>query len=223
MDTKLLIQASIKFLMGLVVIALLLFIPAGTICYWNGWLFMGVLFIPMLIAGVVLFLKSPTLLKKRLASKESETEQKFVGVLSAIMFVSGFVVSALDFRYGWSNLSRWLVFVAAVIFLVAYGIYAEVMRENVYLSRVIEVQESQKVIDTGLYGIVRHPMYFATLFLFLAIPLILGSVYAFVIFLIYPIILFIRIKNEESVLEKELPGYIAYTKKVKYRLIPFVW
>ena len=223
MDTKLLIQASIKFLMGLVVIASLLFIPAGTICYWNGWLFMGVLFIPMLIAGVVLFLKSPTLLKKRLASKESETEQKFVGVLSTIMFVSGFVVSALDFRYGWSNLSRWLVFVAVAVFLVAYGIYAEVMRENVYLSRVIEVQESQKVIDTGLYGIVRHPMYFATLFLFLAIPLILGSVYAFVIFLIYPIILFVRIKNEESVLEKELPGYIAYTKKVKYRLIPFVW
>jgi len=223
MQSKLLIQAITKFLMGLIMVSILLFLPAGTIHYWNAWLFMGVLFIPMFIAGLILLLKSPNLLSKRLNVKEKETEQKQVIGLSLLMFAGGFIVAALDFRYSWSKLPDWVIIAAMIIFLISYGLYAEVMRENAYLSRTIEVQENQKVIDTGLYGIVRHPMYFVTVLLFLSMPFILGSVYAFIIFLIYPLILVKRIKNEEAILREELTGYAEYTKKVKYRLIPFVW
>jgi len=223
MQSKLLIQAITKFLMGLVIVSMLLFLPAGTIYYWNAWLFMGVLFIPMFIIGLILLLKSPNLLAKRLNVKEEETEQKQVIGLSLLMFVGGFIVAALDFRYGWSKLPDWVIAAAMIIFLISYGLYLEVMRENVYLSRTIEVQENQKVVDTGLYGIVRHPMYFVTVFLFLSIPFILGSVYAFIIFLIYPFLLVKRIKNEETILREGLTGYVEYTKKVKYRLIPFIW
>jgi len=223
MQSKLLIQAITKFLMGLIMVSILLFLPAGTIHYWNAWLFMGVLFIPMFIAGLILLLKSPNLLSKRLNVKEKETEQKQVIGLSLLMFVGGFIVAALDFRYSWSKLPDWVIIAAMIIFLISYGLYAEVMRENAYLSRTIEVQENQKVIDTGLYGIVRHPMYFVTVLLFLSMPFILGSVYAFIIFLIYPLILVKRIKNEEAILREELTGYAEYTKKVKYRLIPFIW
>jgi len=223
MQSKLLIQAIIKFLMGLIMVSILLFLPAGTIHYWNAWLFMGALFIPMFIAGFILLLKSPNLLSKRLNVKEKETEQKQVIGLSLLMFAGGFIVAALDFRYSWSKLPDWVIIAAMIIFLISYGLYAEVMRENAYLSRTIEVQENQKVIDTGLYGIVRHPMYFVTVLLFLSMPFILGSVYAFIIFLIYPLILVKRIKNEEAILREELTGYAEYTKKVKYRLIPFVW
>lgn len=223
MRSKLLIQAITKVTLGLVLVSILLFFPAGTIHYWNAWLFMGVLFIPMFLAGLILLLKSPNLLAKRLKAKEEETEQKQVIGLSLLMFVGGFIVAALDFRYSWSNLPEWVIAAAVLIFLISYGLYAEVMRENAYLSRTIEVQENQKVIDTGLYGIVRHPMYFATAFLFLSIPFILGSVYAFIIFLIYPILLVKRIKNEEAVLREALTGYVEYTKKVKYRLVPFIW
>jgi len=223
MQSKLLIQAITKLLMGLVIVSMLLFLPAGTIYYWNAWLFMGVLFIPMFIIGLILLLKSPNLLAKRLNVKEEETEQKQVIGLSLLMFVGGFIVAALDFRYGWSKLPDWVIAAAMIIFLISYGLYLEVMRENAYLSRTIEVQENQKVVDTGLYGIVRHPMYFVTVFLFLSIPFILGSVYAFIIFLIYPFLLIKRIKNEETILREGLTGYVEYTKKVKYRLIPFIW
>ena len=223
MQSKLLIQAITKLLMGLVIVSMLLFLPAGTIYYWNAWLFMGVLFIPMFIIGLILLLKSPNLLAKRLNVKEEETEQKQVIGLSLLMFVGGFIVAALDFRYGWSKLPDWVIAAAMIIFLISYGLYLEVMRENAYLSRTIEVQENQKVVDTGLYGIVRHPMYFVTVFLFLSIPFILGSVYAFIIFLIYPFLVVKRIKNEEAVLREALTGYVEYTKKVKYRLIPFIW
>lgn len=223
MQKKLLIQAITKILVGLVVVSVLLFLPAGTIHYWNAWLFMGVLFIPMLIAGIILFLKSPELLAKRLNAKEKEREQKQVVGLSMLMFTGGFIVAALDFKYSWSNLPDWIIVVAAIIFLISYGISLEVMRENAYLSRTIEVQKDQKVIDTGLYGIVRHPMYFATVILFLSIPFILGSVYSFIVFLIYPLILVRRIKNEEKILRESLTGYVEYMKKVKYRLIPFIW
>ena len=223
MQSKLLIQAITKFLMGLILVSILLILPAGTIHYWNAWLFMGVLFIPMFIAGLILLLKSPDLLGKRLNVKEEETEQKQVIGLSLLMFVGSFVVAALDFRYSWSKLPDWVIIAAVIIFLISYGLYAEVMRENAYLSRTIEVQENQKVIDTGLYGIVRHPMYFVTVFLFLSIPFILGSVYSFIIFLIYPFLVVKRIKNEEAVLREALTGYVEYTKKVKYRLIPFIW
>lgn len=223
MKTKLMMQAISKFMMGLVMVGLLLFLPAGTFQYWNAWLFMGLLFIPMLFLGVVLLVKSPELLSKRLQSKEKEDAQKSVIALSLLVFVGGFVVAALDFRFGWTKLPVWLVIAASVILLVSYGLYAEVMRENAYLSRTVEVQENQKVIDTGLYGIVRHPMYFATTLLFLSFPLVLGSGIGFVIFLFYPFLLVKRIKNEEEVLEKGLDGYAEYKKKVKWRMIPFVW
>jgi len=223
MQSKLLMQAITKFLMGLAVVSMLLFLPAGTLHYWNAWLFMGVLFIPMFIAGIILLLKSPNLLEKRMNVKEKEAEQKQVIGVSLLMFAGGFIVAALDFRYSWSRLPDWVIAAAVIIFLISYGLYAEVMRENAYLSRTVEVQENQKVIDTGLYGIVRHPMYFVTVLLFLSIPLILGSVYAFIIFLMYPFLLVKRIKNEEAVLREALTGYEEYTKKVKYRLIPFIW
>ena len=223
MNIKLLIRALTKYFVGLLMVMLLLFVPAGTLEYMNGWLFIGLLFIPMLALGAVLLIKAPTLLEKRLNSKEKESEQKAVIGISLIMFLGGFIVSALDYRFGWSNMPLALVIIAAIVLLASYAGYAEVMRENSYLSRTVEVQENQKVIDTGLYGIVRHPMYSVTTLLFLSIPLVLGSYIGFVIFLIYPVLLVKRIKNEEEVLEKGLPGYSEYKKKVKYRMIPFIW
>ncbi len=223
MDKKLLLQAITKFLSGLLSLSVLLFIPAGTLKFWNAWLFFSVLFVPMFILGVVLFIKNPELLAKRLNTKEKETEQRSVVILSGLMFIVGFIIAALDFRFQWSNIPTWLVVIAAMFFLIAYALFVEVLRENVYLSRIVEVQESQKVIDTGLYGIVRHPMYSAILLLFLTIPIILGSVYSFIVFMIYPVLLVKRILNEEKVLELELEGYVDYKKSVKYRLIKFIW
>ena len=223
MNIKLFFEAIIKILLGILIIGLLIFLPAGTIDYWNGWLLMGILFVPMFIAGIVMMIKSPELLKKRLNVKEKQGEQKQVVLFSGIMFVAGFIVAGLNYRYGWIMIPNILVIISSVIFVLSYILYAEVLRENKYLSRIIEVQENQKVIDSGLYGIVRHPMYMATIFLFLSMPLILGSIYSFFIFLIYPIIIAKRIKNEEEVLEKELPGYKEYKEKVKYKMIPFIW
>ena len=201
----------------------LLFIPARTFAYWNAWLFIGLLFIPMLIFGIILLKKDKELLQKRLNSKEKENTQKLVILFSLIIFISAFVISGLDFKFNWSNIPTWLVITASVILLASYGLYIEVMRENKYLSRTVEIQENQEVIDTGLYGIVRHPMYFSVIFLFLSMPIILGSWYAFLILLTIPIVLVLRIINEEKVLEKDLKGYKEYKKKVKYRLIPFIW
>lgn len=220
---KLIVKALIEYCMGLVMVGLLLFLPAGTFDYPNAWLFIALLFIPMLLLGVVLAVKSPELLEKRLNSKEKESEQSVVVILSLIMFLGGFIVSALDYRFGWSVMPLPVVVVAAVILLISYGLYAEVMRENAYLSRTVEIQEEQKVIDTGLYGIVRHPMYSVTTLLFLSIPLVLGSGVGFIIFLATPLILVKRIKNEEKVLEEGLPGYKEYKEKVRYRMIPFIW
>ena len=201
----------------------LLFIPARTFAYWNAWLFIGLLFIPMLIFGIILLKKDKELLQKRLNSKEKENTQKLVILFSLIIFISAFVISGLDFKYNWSNIPTWLIITASVILLASYGLYIEVMRENKYLSRTVEIQENQEVVDTGLYGIVRHPMYFSVIFLFLSMPIILGSWYAFLILLTIPIVLVVRIINEEKVLEKDLKGYKEYKKKVKYRLIPFIW
>lgn len=223
MTTNLFIQAIIKFLFGVVLVGLLIFLPAGTLSFLNGWLFMGILFIPMFFAGIVMMVKNPQLLKKRLQAKEKQGEQNLVIKLSGLMFLTGFVIAGLDFRFGWYTLPGPVVIVAAAVFLAAYLLYAEVLRENTYLSRTIEVQEHQKVIDTGLYGIVRHPMYAATLLLFLSMPIILGSIYSFLVFLAYPLIIAKRIKGEEEFLEKELVGYREYKEKVKYRLIPFLW
>ncbi len=223
MDKKLFSKAIIKYLSGLVLISALLFVPAGTLEFWNAWLFIAVLFIPMFLMGMVLAIKNPELLRKRLNAKEKETEQKGVMVLSALMFIGGFVIAGLDYRFGWLVLPKGVVFAAAAVFLFSYLLYAEVLRENAYLSRTIEVQKNQKVVDTGLYGIVRHPMYAATILLFLSMPLVLGSLFSFIIFLIYPAITVKRIKNEEEVLERELEGYSEYKSRVKYRLIPFVW
>lgn len=223
MNKKLFFQAIIKFLMGLLVVCALLFIPAGTINYWNAWVFIGVLFIPMFIAGIIMMIKNPELLKQRLDARENEKEQKLVILGSGIMFLVGFIVAGLNYRYQWFILHNVVVIIASIIFIIAYILYAEVLRENTYLSRTIKVQKDQKVVDSGLYGIVRHPMYAITIFLFLSMPLILGSIYSFIIFLIYPILITFRIKNEEKVLEKELHGYIEYKKKVKYRIIPFIW
>lgn len=223
MNKKLFIQALIKFFAGLILVGLLVFLPAGTISFVNGWIFMGILFVPMFIAGIVMMIKNPLLLQSRLDAKEEQAEQSLVVKLSGLMFLAGFVVAGLDYRFGWFPLPKSVVMVAVVVFLVAYILYAEVLRENTYLSRTIEVQENQKVIDTGLYGIVRHPMYSATLLLFLAMPLVLGSVYSFIIFLAYPLIIAKRLKAEEEFLERELKGYKEYKQKVKYRLIPFIW
>lgn len=223
MNKKLFIQAIGKYLSGVLLLSMLLFIPAGTLDFWNAWLLMGILFIPMFIVGIVLMIKNPELLRKRLNMKESENDQKNVILLSGLMFICGFVVAGLDYRYHWFILPKWLVIAAALIFLLAYLLFAEVMRENIYLSRTVEVQESQKVIDTGLYGVVRHPMYLSTLLLFLSMPLILGSIFSFVVFLIYPVIMVKRIKNEEQILEEGLEGYSDYKKRIKYRVIPFVW
>ncbi len=220
---KLFEQALIKFFFGFILVFVLLFVPAGSISYFNGWLFMMLLFIPMFIAGIVMLIKNPKLLESRLNAKEKEKEQKEVIALSGIMFLSGFIVAGLNYRYNWYHLPIIIVIIASIIFILSYLVYAEVLRENAYLSRTIEVQKDQKVIDTGLYGIVRHPMYMATIFLFLSMPLILDSIYSFFIFLIYPIIIIKRINNEEKVLEKDLKGYKEYKKKVKYRLLPYIW
>ena len=219
-----LIMKGIAFLLtGLVVMGALFFLSAGTFGYWNGWLMLGILFIPMLLMGLVLLVKDRSLLEKRLQLKEKQTTQKGVVALSGLMFLSGFVVAGLDFRFGWLPLPKAVSVIAAVIFLAGYGMYAEVLRENTYLSRTVEVQEDQKVIDTGLYGIVRHPMYTATLLMFLAMPLVLGSVIALAVFLAYPVIIIARLNNEEQVLEEGLKGYTEYKQKVKYRLLPFIW
>lgn len=223
MKNKLLLQAVIKFISGVIMVGLLLFLPAGTLRYWNAWLFSALLFIPMFLLGILLFTKAPDLLVKRLNHQEKENEQKQVIALSALIFIAGFITAGLDFRFQWSHLPLWLVISASVILLISYGLYGEVMRENAYLSRTVEIQENQKVVDTGLYGIVRHPMYFATILLFMSFPIVLGSLPAFVIFLFYPLILIKRIQNEETILENGLEGYKEYKVKVKYRMIPFIW
>ena len=220
---KLLIEAITKFTCGLLLVGLLIFLPAGTLDYTYGWLLVGLLFVPMLLAGFVMLFKSPEFLKKRLDAKEKQGKQKGVVALSGLMFIVGFVVAGLDFRFGWSNMPSWVVITASVLFLVAYALYAEVMRENAYLSRTIKVEEGQTVVDTGLYGIVRHPMYAVTILLFLMIPLILGSWYALIAFAFYPTIIIVRLKDEEDLLTRELPGYSAYKQKVKYRIIPLIW
>lgn len=223
MTIKLFVQAITKFLLGIVLIGLLIFLPAGTLSFFNGWLFMALLFVPMFLAGLVMMLKNPELLKSRLDAKEKQKEQDLVVKLSGLMFLAGFIVAGLGFRFGWYSLPKGVVIGASAVFVFAYILYAEVLRENTYLSRTIRVQENQKVIDTGLYGLVRHPMYSATLLLFLSMPLVLGSIYSFCIFLVYPFIIAKRIKHEEELLEKELIGYSEYKEKVKYRLIPFIW
>ena len=223
MTKELFFQAILKFILGVILIALFIFVPAGTIDFWNGWLFMGILFVPMFGAGIVMMMKNPELLKKRLNAKEKQQEQNIVIKLSGLMFLVGFIVAGLNYRFGWYIVSDGICIGAAVIFLLAYVLYAEVLRENTYLSRTIEVQENQKVIDTGLYGIVRHPMYSVTLVLFLSMPWVLGSVFSFFVFLAYPFIIAKRIKNEEMVLEQGLKGYKEYKQKVKYRFIPFIW
>ena len=223
MSSKLFLQAILKFLLGVLLVGVLIFVPAGTVQYIGAWLLMGILFIPMFCAGIVMMFKNPSLLQSRLDAKEKQKEQDIVVKLSGLMFLSGFIVAGLGIRFGWYLLPEWVMWAAAVVFLVAYILYAEVLRENTYLSRTIEVQEGQKVVDTGLYGLVRHPLYSVTLLLFLSMPLVLGSVYAFCIFLVYPFIIAKRIKHEETFLESELDGYREYKQKVKYRLIPFVW
>ena len=220
---KLLCNALVTFTCGLALVALLIFWPAGTLQYSNGWLLMGLLFAPMLIAGFVMFFRSPDFLAKRLDAKEKQATQKGVLAFSGLMFIAGFVVAGLDHRFSWSRMPAAVTVAAAVLFLASYGLYAEVMRENAYLSRTIKVEEGQKVVDTGLYGIVRHPMYMATVLLFLMMPLVLGSWYALIVFAFYPAIIVVRLKDEEDLLTRELPGYAAYKQKVKYRLIPFIW
>ena len=220
---KLFFNALEKYVMGMLFVALLVFWPAGSLQFWNGWLFMGILFIPMFFLGVVLLWKALELLKKRLNAKEKMSDQQGVVAVSGLMFLAGFIVAGLDYRFGWSVMPKWVVIAATVVFLISYGLYGEVMRENEYLSRTIEVQAGQKVIDTGLYGIVRHPMYMVTMWLFLSIPLVLGSWYALILFVAYPAVIAVRIRGEEKLLEAELAGYKEYKKKVKYRMIPFIW
>ena len=223
MDVQLLKTALVKVAAGVVVMGLLLFLPAGTLWWWRGWLLMGILFVPMLVAGFIMLFKAPDLLRKRLDAREEEGEQRVVLALSAIMFVAAFVVAGLGFRFGWLTLPAWASWLGAVVFLIAYALYAEVLRENAYLSRTVEVQKGQRVVDTGLYGIVRHPMYSATLLLFLSMPIVLGSPFSFVIMLAYLPIITKRIRNEEAVLARGLVGYRDYMGRVKWRLIPHVW
>ena len=223
MDTKLFRQALIKFAAGLLLVGVLLFIPAGSLKYWQAWLLICILFIPMFIAGLIMMKTSPELLRKRLNAREEEGEQKEVVLFSGLMFLAAFVLAGFNWRFGWIPLPKAVSYIAAVVFLLAYALYAQVLRENEYLSRTIEVQENQRVIDTGLYGIVRHPMYMSTLFLFLAMPLVLGSVISFLIMLLYIPIIAKRIRNEEKVLEEGLKGYREYKNKVRYKVIPFIW
>ena len=220
---KLAFRALVKFIFGLILVGALMFLPAWSIEYLNGWLFIGLLFVPMLILGAVLLIKAPELLEKRISVKEKQNTQKGVVAVSGLLFVAGFVVAGLDFRFVWSEVPIWVVIASSVILLISYALYAEVMRENAYLSRTVEVQENQKVIDTGLYGIVRHPMYAVTIWLFLSIPLVLGSWWALLCFAPYVVVIVVRILNEEKVLEAGLEGYTEYKKRVKYRLLPFVW
>ena len=223
MDIKLFFQALSKFLIGLIIICILIFIPAGTVNYPNGWLFIALLFIPMFFAGIIMLFKSPDLLRRRLNAKEEEDEQKTVILISGIIFLLAFILAGLNFRFVWFKLPTVVIIIASVIFLIAYIMYAEVLRENEYLSRTVEVSENQKVVDSGLYGIVRHPMYTSTIFLFLSMPLVLDSIFSFVVMLVYPIIIIFRIRNEEKVLENELIGYKEYKEKVKYKLVPYLW
>lgn len=220
---KLLLNALIKYFCGLLLVGLLIFLPAGTLRYTYGWLLIGLLFGPMLIAGFVMFFKSPDFLAKRLDVKEKQATQKGVVAFSGLMFIGGFVVAGLDHRFGWSRMPLAVTVSASVLFLLAYALYAEVMRENAYLSRTVKVEKGQKVVDTGLYGLVRHPMYMATLLLFLMMPLVLGSWFALVVFAFYPVIIILRLKDEEELLTRELPGYAEYKQKVKYRIIPYIW
>lgn len=222
-SVKLFFEAIIKIILGVVLVGLLIFLPAGTLNYFNGWLLMGILFIPMFIAGIVMMIKNPELLKRRLDAKEKIGEQKSVIKLSGLMFVLGFIIAGLDYRFRLLPLPSFISIIGSILFIISYVLYAEVLRENTYLSRTIKVEKNQKVIDTGLYSIVRHPMYMATLILFLSMPLVLGSIISFLVFLIYPFIIIKRLKNEEEFLEKELDGYSEYKKKVKYRLIPFIY
>lgn len=223
MVAKLFFQALIKYVFGVVIVGALIFLPAGTFSFFNGWLFMAILFLPILIAGVVMFFKNPELLKRRLDSKEKQKDQSIVVKLSGLMFLIGFILCGLGFRFGWYTLPKTVSVIAAAVFLFSYVLYAQVMRENAYLSRTVKVEENQKVVDTGLYSVVRHPMYSATVIMFLAMPLVLGSVYSFVVFLAYPLLIAFRIKGEEKLLEKELDGYKEYKERVKYRLVPFIW
>lgn len=223
MENNLLTQALAKFFLGVIILGILIFQPAWSLHYWQGWLLMGILFVPMFVAGLVMLAKNPDLLRKRLNAKEQEAEQKTVVKLSGLLFITAFVVAGLNWRFGWWVLPDWAVWVAAGLFLASYLLYAEALRENTFLSRTIEVQENQKVIDTGLYGIVRHPMYMATTILFLAMPLVLASPFSFLIMLGYIPVIAKRIKNEEKVLEEGLVGYAEYKKKVKYRILPFIW
>ena len=223
MDTQLLKQALIKFSAGLLLVAALVFIPAGTLHYWQAWLLLCTLFVPMLIAGFVMLRKAPELLRKRLNAREQQAEQKYVLLLSGLMFIAAFLIAGFSRRFGWPMLPDWASWAAAAVFLLAYALFGEVLRENEYLSRTVEVQQGQRVIDTGLYGIVRHPMYMSTLLLFLMMPLILGSPISFAVTLLYLPIIALRIRNEERVLEAGLPGYTEYMRRVKYRIIPYVW
>ena len=223
MTRKLYFEAILKISAGVALMSVLLFLPAGTVDYPGGWLLMGILFIPMFLAGLVMMAVNPNLLRSRLNAKEKEREQDMVIKLSGLMFLVGFILAGLDFRFGWSNLPFTVNCVGAGLFLLAYALYAEVLRENTWLSRIIEVQENQTVVSTGLYGIVRHPMYAATLLLFLSMPIVLGSIPAFLVFLCYPLIIAKRIRNEEEVLSRDLPGYTEYLQKVRWRLIPYIW
>lgn len=220
---KLLFSALIKVTLGILLVGALIFLPAGMLAFAKGWLLLGLLFIPMLIAGFVMLFKAPKLLAKRLDAKEKQGDQKLVVAMSGLMFVAGFVVAGLDYRFSWSRMPMAVTVASSVLFLVAYGLYAEVLRENAYLSRTVKVEEGQTVISTGLYGIIRHPMYAATILLFIMMPLVLGSWYAAIIFLAYPVLIVIRLSGEEKLLLKELPGYGQYREKVKYRIIPFIW
>ena len=223
MSVKLFFEAILKFLLGVILVGALIFLPAGSLCYLGGWLLMGLLFVPMFIAGIVMMIRSPELLARRLNGKENLSEQGTVVKLSGLMFLLGFIVSGLGYRFGWFTLPKGVTIIGAVLFIVSYAMYAVVLKQNVYLSRTVAVEEDQRVIDSGLYSVVRHPMYSATLLLFLSMPLILGSLYALLIFLAYPAIIIKRLKSEEQFLSENLPGYRDYLKKVKYRLIPFIW
>ena len=223
MNEKLFFGAITKFLIGVLIVGTLLFVPANSFNYPNAWLFMGLLFIPMFIVGIILMLKNPKLLERRLNAKEKENKQKQVVLVSGLMFAIGFILAGLNYRYEWTKLPNVVVIISSILFIISYAMYGEVLRENAYLSRTIKVEENQKLVSSGLYGVVRHPMYTATILMFLSIPLILGSFISFLVFLIYPLLIVRRIKNEEKVLEKDLKGYIEYKKKVKYKLIPFIW
>ena len=223
MNIPLFFQATSKLILGILIIALLLFISAGSFNYWNAWILIALLFVPILILGIIMSIKSPDLLKRRLEAKEKASSQKLVVSLSGLIFTIGFIVAGLDYRFNWTVLPNFVVIFSSIVFIISYILYAEALRENRFLSRTIEIQENQEVVDTGLYGIIRHPMYTSTIFLFLSVPLILGSAFSFIIFLAYPFLIIKRIKYEEELLEKELNGYSEYKIRVKYRLIPFVW